>query len=1354
VFSRFFIDRPIFAAVLSIVITLAGGLALLALPIAQYPQISPPNVSVECAYPGASAQVVAETVAAPIEQQVNGVENMMYMSSQCTNDGSYTLTITFKLGVDLNLAQVMVQNRVALALPLMPDVIKQTGVTTKKKAPDILMAVGVYSPPESRTRLDQLALSNYAMIHIQPELARLPGVSDVTMLGQRDYSMRIWVDPDRMAIRNVTAGDVARAIREQNLQVATGQVGQQSVNSGQRTQVVTKTLGRLIETEQFENIIVKTTPEGPYLRIKDIGRVELGAKNADIDSEVDGNPSGNLAVFQLPDANALECADLVMAKMEELKKDFPEGLDYVVRYNTTPFIRESIEEVFKTLRDAVILVALVVLLFLQNWRSAVIPLIAVPVAIIGTFAVMAVMGFSLNNLTLFGLVLAIGIVVDDAIVVVEAVEHHIEQGMQPRAATIKAMDEVSAPVIAVGLVLSAVFVPCAFITGITGQFFLQFALTIASSTIISTFNSLTLSPALAAILLRPKQKGAYRAMPALAFAALGGYLGYRRYGTELVLWAAAHAPESLRQLIDDIAGRLPPATPELLALAPWLELAAGVLLGWAASKPLNWLLSGFFTLFNRGFDLAGRGYIRIVGGMLRVSALVLLVYGGMLGLTYFGYQGFPKGILSTEFIEKLQKEKAIEGIAPPEDERISSKISRWATDARRNVVLFPGLPKGFIPSQDMGYLMINVQLPDSASSERTLRVMRKMQDITRSTKGVGHTMLVSGQSMLLSAFGSNFGSMFVMLDEFAKRPQPASERFFSWLGDPGPQLQLRSLETDVSKLPTKGKYQIIVAAVDNTLHFRMFDGDGKMVVDTDEKRLTEKATQIEKLRELLAQLWPPHELIESEKGQVISAVTSIVGHTLGLEAALRKTFHIKKVEPLNSDAIAEELRRRFEAEVPDALITVLPPPPVRGVGRAGGFKIMIEDRSSAAGSLKGLQTLQTVTDGLNDYEFYDTDPVTELKKQRPEFSQMSSVFRANVPQVFVDLNRNAAMMKDVEIHDIFETLQVYLGSLYVNDFNLFGRTWQVIVQSDMRFRDQIEDIQQLKIRNIEGQMVPLGSLARIEMTPGPFVLTRYNMRMASFINGAASPGTSSRQAIDLVDQLAQEYLPPTTATEWTEMAYIELLAGNTAMIIFGFAVVMVFLVLAAQYESWSLPFAVILVVPMCLLSAIAGVWITKMDINIFTQIGFVVLVGLASKNAILIVEFAKVHRQRGLPIRQATLEACRLRLRPIIMTSVAFILGVVPLLLSSGAGAEMRRTLGTAVFSGMLGVTAFGIFLTPVFFSVVDRLSETHLFATGPLRRFSDLVLGILSLSALRKPRAEVGAAEPSREPGELVKHQ
>jgi multidrug efflux pump subunit AcrB len=1270
VFSRFFIDRPIFAAVLSIVITLAGVLALNALPIAQYPQISPPNVSVECTYPGASAQVVAETVAAPIEQQVNGVENMMYMSSQCTNDGSYTLTITFQLGVDLNLAQVMVQNRVALAQPLLPDVIKQTGVTTKKKAPDILMAVGIVSPDK---RFNQLYLSNYAWIHIQPELARLQGVSDVTMLGQRDYSMRIWVDPEKMAVRNVTACDVVAAIREQNLQVATGQVGQRPMRAGQRTQVATRTLGRLVDTEQFENIIVKVTPEGHYLRIKDIGRAELRAKNEDIDSEVDGKPTANMAVFQLPDANALECADRVMAKMEELKAEFPAGLDYVVRYDTTPFIRESIEEVFKTLRDAVILVALVVLLFLQNWRSAVIPLIAVPVAIVGTFAVMLAMGFSLNNLTLFGLVLAIGIVVDDAIVVVEAVEHHIEHGMRPRAATIKAMDEVSAPVIAVGLVLSAVFVPCAFITGITGQFFRQFALTIASSTIISTFNSLTLSPALAAILLKPKRPGDYRSMPALMFAAVAAYIAYEWFGESAARWLEARRPDA-------------PAA--LFAGAPYIAAAAGGLAGWVMAKPLNWLLEGFFRGFNRGFDLTGRVYTRTVGGMLRVTPVVLLVYGGLLAFTYYGYAGYPKGLLAPtlDLAELFYP-------APPSPDRTVSKAASLGPKERlaqnkklewlKPVVEFQGLPKGFIPSQDMGYLMINVQLPDSASSERTLETMRRMQDVTRKTPGVAHTMLVSGQSLLLSAFGSNFGSMFVMLDQFKVTPEIIERERKS--------RQVASDGQDVDNFVLKPRAQ---AASERFLGW------------VDDQPLAP---------------WLQQAFHFRKSGPTDQPIANW----------LRQKLNIKKPQPLDSTSIAAELDRQFKEKFPDAMIIVLPPPPVRGVGRAGGFKIMIEDRGANAGKLEGLQELQFETDSL-----VNGDPERKLGGLRtyPELTAVSSVFRANVPQVYVDLNRNAAMTKEVPIHDIFDTLQVFLGSLYVNDFNLFGRTWQVIVQSDMRFRDDDDDIKRLKVRNLHGQMVPLGSLADIQMQNGPFVLTRYNMRPSSFFTGAAAPGTSSREAIDLVDQVAADNLPPSMATEWTEMAYIELLAGNTAMVIFGFAVVMVFLVLAAQYESWSLPLAVILVVPMCLLSAIAGVWITKMDINIFTQIGFVVLVGLASKNAILIVEFAKVHRQRGLPIREATLEACRLRLRPIIMTSVAFILGVVPLLLSSGAGAEMRRTLGTAVFSGMLGVTAFGIFLTPVFFYVVDWLSETRIFAGGPLRRIADLALGIVSLSAVRKP--------------------
>ncbi len=1187
-FSRFFIDRPIFASVLSIVITLGGALALYNLPIAQFPQIAPPTVSVDCTYPGASAQVVAETVAAPIEQEVNGVDDMLYMASQCTNDGSYNLTITFKLGVDLNLAQIMVQNRVALAIPRLPDVLKQTGVNTKKRSPDILMAVGIFSPDD---RYDQLYLSNYATVHLQPELARLPGVSDVTMLGQRDYSMRVWVDPDKMSMRGVTAGDVARAIRDQNQHVAAGQVGHQPIARGQRTQTTMKTLGRLTEPEQFGEIVIRATPDGRYLKIKDIGRVELGAKNSDIDSQVDGKPTGNMAVFLLPDANALSTGDLVNQKMEELKKDFPEGLDYVIRYDTTPFIRECIYEVFKTLRDAIILVAVVVLLFLQNWRSALIPLVAVPVAIVGTFAVMAAMGFSLNTLTLFGLVLAIGIVVDDAIVVVEAVEHHIEQGMAPRAATIRAMDEVSAPVIAMGLVLSAVFVPCAFITGITGQFFRQFALTIATSTIISTLNSLTLSPALAAILLKPKRKGSYQAVPGVVFVAIGAWLGRDAFQSGLATLAGRWGWHVSQELL------------------PWASSAIGALLGLGAGPIANRLLAAFFRVFNLGFDLTGRIYTKLVRVVLKLAVLSLLGYGGLLYLTYIAHDR---------------------------------------------------LPKGFIPSQDMGYLMINVQLPDSASSERTFSTMRKMQRIVLGTPGTAHTVLVSGQSMLLSAFGSNFGSMFVILDEFSKRPQPSHERFFAWLA------ALRPPVPDTKENPRS-----------------RFD-------------------------RYLDRLAPR------------------------FEGWCRRAFHLEKKPPLDSDSIAAKLRADFEKLVPEAMITVLPPPPLRGVGRAGGFKVMIEDRGSS--SLAQLQNM--------------TDLLVEEAKLQPGLTGVSSVFRANVPQVYVDLNRSAALMKEVDLQDVFDTLQIYLGSLYVNDFNLFGRTWQVIVQCDAQYRDEIEDVQRLKVKSKKGLMVPLGSLADVRMNNGPFVLTRYNMYTSAFITGAARPGVSSRAAIDVMDALGAQVLPPSMATEWTELAYLELQAGDTAAIVFGFAVVMVFLVLAAQYESWSMPLAVILVVPLCVLSASAGIWIAGTDVNIFSQIGFVVLVGLASKNAILIVEFAKVHRLMGLSLKEATLEACRLRLRPIVMTSVAFILGVLPLILASGAGAEMRRTLGIAVFSGMVGVTFFGIILTPVFFYVVEWLAEHGPFASGPLRTAADWAMVVVSPRRLIRKLREL----PGRPTRELVK--
>jgi multidrug efflux pump len=1055
-FSRFFIDRPIFASVLSIVITLAGGVSLFTLPLAQYPQITPPTIQVMCQYPGADATVVAESVAAPIEQQVNGVEDMLYMSSNSTNDGSYNLTVTFKPGVNLNFAQVVVQNRVNLALPQLPDVVKATGVTTRKRNPDILLIVSVYSPDGTR---DNLFLSNYATIQLKDELARVEGVGDIFLFGQQDYSMRVWVDPERLASRNMTAGDVVEALREQNIQVASGQVGQQPAPRGQDYQMTLATLGRLSEPSQFEDVVLKTTPDGRIVRLRDIGHVELGSKSEDVVARVDGLPTTSIAIFQLPDANALDTAERVIAKMEDLKKSFPPGVDYAPYYDTTPFVRESIQEVFKTLRDAVILVAIVVLVFLQNWRSSLIPLIAVPVAIVGTFAAMAAIGFSLNNLTLFGLVLAIGIVVDDAIVVVEAVEHHIEHGLSPRDATVRAMSEVSGPVVAVALVLSAVFVPCAFITGITGQFFRQFALTIAVSTIISAFNSLTLSPALTALLLQPK--GAKK----------------------------------------DVVGRL-----------------------------LDFSLGWFFRLFNFAFRHGTKAYTRSVRLALRGSIIVLFLYGGLLSLTY------------------------------------------WE---------FGRLPSGYIPAQDKGYLLIPVQLPDSASLERTQEVVERIDRICKETPGVAHTISSAGMSFTLGAFGSNFANFFVMLDDFSERRTPE----------------------------------------------------------------------------------------------------------------------------LYSDEIIAKVRKRIAAEVPEATVLVLGPPAVNGLGNAGGFKFAVEDRGDL-----GLEELQKRTDEL--LRQANKKPTADDPTGTPGLMGMFTVFRANSPQLFVDVNREQCFKLGVQLSDVFDTLQIYLGSLYVNDFNKFGRTWQVNVQADSHYRSRVEDVKRLKVRNATGGMVPLGTLCSIRLKNGPLLVGRYNMHPAAAVIGSAAPGYSSGQAVQIVEDLVKKELPKTMAIEWTEITYIQITSGNTAVILFLLAVVLVFLVLAAQYESWTLPLAVILVVPMCILGSLVGVELSKSDVNIFTQIGFVVLVGLASKNAILIVEFARAKRHAGASAVDATLEACRLRLRPILMTSFAFILGVVPLMLAKGAGAEMRQVLGTAVFSGMLGVTLFGIFLTPVFFYVIDRMGT--LYEHGP----------------------------------------
>jgi multidrug efflux pump len=1049
---------------------------------------------------------------------------MMYMSSQCTNDGKYVLTVTFQPGADLNIAQVLVQNRVSLAQPILPDLVKRRGIAVTKKSSSILMIVNLFSPDNSRSSID---LSNYATIQLRDELARLPGVGDITYLGQRDYSMRIWLDPEKMSARGLTADDVVAQIQQQNVQVAAGQIGQPPVPSGQVFQYTMTTLGRLSDVEQFGNMVIRSDNQGRILYLRDVAELELGALNYDQTCTLDGQPSVALSVYQLPGSNALQVAQQVKDKMKELKGRFPTGLDYKIVYDTTPFITESITEVFKTLVDAILLVAVVVLVFLQNWRSAVIPLVAVPVAVVGTFAVMAGMGFSLNNLTLFGLVLAIGIVVDDAIVVVEAVEHHVEHGLKPREATIRAMEQVSGPVVAVGLVLAAVFVPCAFITGITGQFFRQFALTIAVSTVISAFNSLTLSPALSALLLKQRQKGAFEALPWLGFVVIGAALGFRFLG--LTPWFGPllepHVHEALAGLSAPQRALLEPVLPWV----PWLAgIAAGAVAGGVAGlvlgRPLNFVLGWSFASFNKAFDRSTGLYTWAVGRLLRVSVLVLVVYGGLLALTYWG---------------------------------------------------FTHTPTGFIPAQDKGYLLVNVRLPDASSLSRTEEVMRKIeQEALAATVPVGkeqrkvvdHTVGISGQSILMNANAPNFGSMYLMLKPFEER-------------------------------------------------------------------------------------------------------------------TTRET---------SGDALAERFQARMRELLPDAVVDVFGAPPVEGLGTAGGFKIIVEDRGN-----EGLDALEAATDDAVD-----------RGNGTPGLQGLSTSFRANTPWLRLDINREQAKSLGVSVSDIFDTLQVYFGSFYVNDFNRFGRTWQVNVQASQDFRRQAQDLKQLKVRSFSGGMVPLGSLLTVKPESGPVLVMRYNMYGAAAINGSAGPGTSSGQAIDLMQESARRDLPPTMQTDWTELAYLQLQTGNTAMLVFVLAVVLVFLVLAAQYESWSLPLAVILVVPMCLLCSVVGVWLAHEDINIFTQVGFIVLVGLACKNAILIVEFAKARREEGTAAYQATLEAVQLRLRPIIMTSFAFILGVVPLVVAEGAGAEMRRTLGAAVFAGMLGVTLFGIFLTPVFFYVIQWLVD------------------------------------------------
>jgi hydrophobe/amphiphile efflux-1 (HAE1) family protein len=1041
-FARFFIDRPVFASVLSIVIVIVGALAISTLPIAQYPEIVPPTVVVTASYPGANAKVVADTVATPIEQQVNGVENMLYMSSQCTNRGVMTLTVTFKLGTNLDTAQVQVQNRVSIAEPQLPEDVRRLGVIVRKSSPDLTLVVSLYSPDSSR---DTLYVSNYATLQIRDELARLPGVGDITIFGARDYSMRLWLDPEKLAARRMTAGDVINAVREQNLQVAAGVVGGPPLPAAVTGfEYTVSALGRLTDPEQFADIVLKTGEAGRMTRVRDVARVELGASDYGTDFSFDGQSAVGIGIFQLPGTNAIATADAVYAKMAEMKKSFPQGLNSSIPYDTTVFVRSSIRDVVKTLFEAVGLVVIVVLVFLQNWRASLIPLVAIPVSLVGTFAVMAVFGFSINNLSLFGIVLAVGIVVDDAIVVVENIERWIEQGYAPREAAHKAMEEVTPAVIAIAFGLSAVFIPVAFIGGITGQFYRQFALTISFSTLISAFNSLTLSPALAALLLQPK-----------------------------------HGRQDL------------------------FTRGMNVLLGW------------FFGLFNRSLAAGSMAYAGALRGVVRLSVIALLVYGGLLGLTYLGLRT---------------------------------------------------VPTGFIPAQDTGYLVVNLQMPDAATIDRTVPVMTQLANVARQIPGIGHTVAVSGFSILNGVNQTNAGTMFLPLADFDRRA-----------------------------------------------------------------------------------------------GHPEQSASAIQGRLM------------------------EEYSR-----VQDGFALVLQPPPVRGLGNAGGFKMQVQDRTGRASP----QELQAAVDRLSSEA-----------QANPQLTSLLATFRANVPELYADVDRAKVKKQDVPVTGVFEALQVFLGSLYINDFNYLGRTYRVTAQADAPFRATAAEVARLKTRNRAGGMVPLGAVLEMQEIVGPDRISRYNLYQSADINGNSAPGASSGQALAIMEDLARRVLPQGYAFEWTDLAYQEKLAGSTAFLIFPLCVLFVWLVHSAEYESFALSTAIILIVPMCLLSGIAGVWLRGMDNNIFTQIGFVVLAGLSAKNAVLIVEFAKQQEEHGLSPFEAAIEAARLRLRPILMTSFAFILGVVPLILAGGAGAEMRQALGTVVFFGMLGVTAFGLFLTPVFYYTIRRLA-------------------------------------------------
>lgn len=1038
--SKHFIDKPILASVLSIFIFIAGLISIGHLPVTEYPEVAPPSVVVNAQFPGANPTVISETVAAPLEEQINGVENMLYMSSQATSDGLLNITVTFKLGTDIDLAQQQVQNRISQALPRLPEIVRTLGVTAVKSAPDLTMVVHLIS---KSGRYDALYLRNYSVLNVKDSISRIPGVGQVQMFGSGDYAMRIWLNPEKIAGLGLTAADVVNAIREQNLQVAAGSVGAPPSAPGVDLELSIHAQGRLQSEEEFGEIIIKTAEDGGITKLKDVARIELGAAQYSMRSLLNNKQAAAIAIFQSPGSNAIEISNAVRKAMEELKPGFPEDLTYEIVYDPTVFVRDSIKAVIHTLIEAILLVVLVVILFLQTWRASIIPLLAVPVAIIGTFALMLVFGFSINALSLFGLVLSIGIVVDDAIVVVENVERNIEEGLSPKEATHKAMQEVSGPIIAIALTLCAVFIPIAFISGLTGQFYKQFALTIAISTVISAFNSLTLSPAIASILLKGR-----------------------------------HEPKD--------------------GLTRFMDAA----FGW------------FFSRFNRFFKRAGDNYSNSTGRVIHRKGRSFLIY--ILLIVATG-------------------------------------------------VLFLRIPPGFVPSQDKQYLVSFAQLPDGATLDRTEAVIRQMSDIVLKHPGVEGAVAFPGLSINGFVNSSSGGIIFVKLKPFEDRK--------SWA--------------------------------------------------------------------------------------------------------------------LSAGAITGDLNKEF-AVIKDAFVAIFPPPPVQGMGTIGGFRLQIEDRAD-----------------LGNVALYQAAQAVQMKAwQDPALANVFSGYQINVPQLSIKLNREKAKQLGIPITDIFDTLQVYLGSMYVNDFNKFGKTYQVIAQADAPFRARAEDVQQLKVRNLAGEMVPLGSVLTVEPSFGPTLSTRYNGFRSADLNGGPAPGVSSGQAQAAIEKILAETLPAGISYEWTDLTYQQILAGNTSFLVFPLCVLFVFLVLAALYESLTLPLAVILIVPMSIFSALFGVWLTNNDNNIFTQIGLMVLVGLACKNAILIVEFAHELERHGKSIIDAAVEAARLRLRPILMTSFAFIMGVVPLMLSSGAGSEMRHAMGLAVFSGMLGVTFFGLFLTPVFYVILRQMAE------------------------------------------------